>query len=51
VVCLDDEAPSSATERSTQFLFNGLHHPFANRWLDKTFQLIVTANGLTAENI
>ncbi|AEO68274.1 polyketide synthase [Thermothielavioides terrestris NRRL 8126] len=49
VVCLDDESPAGSTDRYTQFLLNGLRRPFANRWLDKTFQLVVTANGLSAE--
>lgn len=49
VVCLDDESPCSAGERYTQVLLNGIERPFANRWLDKTLQLIVTANGLSAE--
>ncbi|KAI0867788.1 polyketide synthase [Hypoxylon argillaceum] len=49
VVCLDDESPSSPGERYTQVLLNGVERPFANRWLDKTLQLVVTANGLSAE--
>ncbi|KAI0388909.1 polyketide synthase [Xylariaceae sp. FL0594] len=49
VLCLDDESPSTAGERYTQFLLNGAERPFANRWLDKTLQLIVTANGLSGE--
>jgi hypothetical protein len=49
VVCLDDESPTSSTERYTHFLLNGLHRPFNNRWLDKTVQLVVTANSLSAE--
>ncbi|KAI0874587.1 Choline/Carnitine o-acyltransferase-domain-containing protein [Hypoxylon argillaceum] len=47
VVCLDDESPSTSGERLTQFLINGDHQPFANRWLDKPVQLAVTANGLS----
>ena len=31
-----------------QFLLNGYHRPFANRWLDKPVQFAVTANGLSA---
>ncbi|KAI0436308.1 polyketide synthase [Xylaria telfairii] len=49
VICLDDESPTSSGERYTQFLLNGKNRPFANRWLDKTLQFIVTANGLSAE--
>ncbi|KAI1175097.1 polyketide synthase [Nemania sp. FL0916] len=49
VVCLDDESPANPGERYTQFLLNGVSRPFANRWLDKTLQLSVTANGLSAE--
>ncbi|KAI1500661.1 polyketide synthase [Biscogniauxia marginata] len=48
VVCLDDESPSNAGERHMQFLLNGQHQPFANRWLDKPAQFAVTANGLSA---
>lgn len=49
VMCLDDESPTNSGQRYTQFLLNGQAHPFGNRWLDKTLQLIVTANGLSAE--
>ncbi|KAI1812804.1 polyketide synthase [Poronia punctata] len=49
VVCLDDESPDGPGERYTQFLLNGAGRPLVNRWLDKTLQLIVTANGLSAE--
>ncbi|KAK7752884.1 Type I Iterative PKS [Diatrype stigma] len=48
VMCLDDEAPSNAGERHTQFLVNGQDHPFANRWLDKPVQFAVASNGLSA---
>ncbi|KAI1427579.1 polyketide synthase [Xylaria sp. FL1777] len=49
VLCLDDESPTSAGQRYTCFLLNSQDRPFANRWLDKTFQLAVTANGLSTE--
>jgi len=49
VLCLDDESPNNAGDRYTQFLLNGAERPFANRWLDKTLQLLVTANGLSGE--
>ncbi|KAL1857400.1 hypothetical protein Daus18300_010373 [Diaporthe australafricana] len=49
VVCLDDEKPTDSGQRYTQFLLNGESRPFSNRWLDKTLQFIVTANGLSAE--
>ncbi|KAF3003829.1 t1pks [Neopestalotiopsis sp. 37M] len=49
VMCLDDESPQNSGERYTQFLLNGQARPFSNRWLDKTLQLVVTANGLSAE--
>ncbi|KAI1212191.1 polyketide synthase [Annulohypoxylon truncatum] len=48
VVCLDDEAPQSPGERHVQYLWNGCDHPLTNRWLDKTVQFVVTANGLSA---
>lgn len=48
VVCLDDESPSTAGERHTQFLLNGHERPFYNRWQDKPIQLAITANGLSA---
>ncbi|CAJ2510880.1 Uu.00g065050.m01.CDS01 [Anthostomella pinea] len=48
VVRLDDESPTSSGERHMQFRINGPHHPFANRWLDKPIQFVVTANGLSA---
>lgn len=47
-MCLDDESPSNAGERHTQFLLNGQAHPFANRWLDKPVQFAVASNGLSA---
>ncbi|KID71992.1 polyketide synthase, partial [Metarhizium brunneum ARSEF 3297] len=49
VMCLDDESPTNSGERYTQFMINGAHRPFANRWLDKTLQFAVTANGISAE--
>ena len=48
VMCLDDEAPSNASERHMQFLLNGRHNPFTNRWLDKPVQFAVAANGLSS---
>ena len=48
MVCLDDESPSTAEERHTQYLHNGVDRPFSNRWLDKPVQFVVTANGLSA---
>lgn len=49
VVCLDDEAPETGGERHMQFLLNGKDGRLSNRWLDKPFQLAVTANGCSAE--
>ncbi|ROW10238.1 hypothetical protein VMCG_02040 [Cytospora schulzeri] len=49
IVCLDDEAPTTGGERHMQFLLNGQDGCLSNRWLDKPFQLVVTANGLSAE--
>ncbi|KUI60431.1 Lovastatin diketide synthase LovF [Cytospora mali] len=48
VVCLDDEVPETGGERHMQFLLNGRDGSLSNRWLDKPFQLAVTANGLSA---
>jgi hypothetical protein len=49
VICLDDESPSTAGERYMQSLLQGFNdRPFSNRWLDKSAQFIVTANGLSA---
>lgn len=48
VVCLDDDAPSDAGQRHTQFLLGGREQPFSNRWHDKPVQLAVTANGFSA---
>ncbi|KAK7755565.1 Type I Iterative PKS [Diatrype stigma] len=48
VLCLDDESPASPGERYTQFLLGGADRPFVNRWLDKSLQFVVTANGLSA---
>ena len=47
-MCLDDEAPSNASERHMQFLLNGLDSPLANRWLDKPTQFAVAANGVSS---
>ncbi len=47
-MCLDDESPSTPGERHTQFLLNGSNHTLANRWMDKSLQLAVTANGVSA---
>ncbi|KAK6953661.1 hypothetical protein Daesc_005966 [Daldinia eschscholtzii] len=49
VMCLDESSPTSSGERYTQFLVNGKDRFFNNRWLDKTLQLSVTTNGLSAE--
>ena len=44
IVCLDDAHPESSTERCYQFLYaDG-----SNRWYDKTLQLIVCSNGISA---
>ncbi|PSR80206.1 acyltransferase ChoActase/COT/CPT, partial [Coniella lustricola] len=48
VVCLDTESPVTASERHMQFLLNGTDANLANRWLDKPFQLVITANGASA---
>lgn len=50
MICLDDGSPISSGDRFTQFVLNGEERPFANRWLDKTLQFVVTANGLSAES-
>ncbi|KAJ8119102.1 hypothetical protein ONZ43_g3862 [Nemania bipapillata] len=47
VICLDDELPITASDRHKQFLLNGHERSFANRWLDKSLQLAVTANGVS----
>lgn len=43
VVCLDDGAPSTPTERCNQFL---LGDP-SNRWSDKSLQFVVCENGVS----
>lgn len=43
-ICLDDDAPTGATERSNHFLLRGT----TNGWSDKTLQFIVCANGASA---
>ncbi|KAI0428586.1 polyketide synthase [Xylaria sp. FL1042] len=48
LVCLDDESPLTAGDRHMQFLLNGRTRLFANRWLDKSLQFAVTANGVSA---
>lgn len=49
IVCLDDGAPSTGGERHTQFLVNCPEDRLANRWYDRTFQIAVAANGVSAE--
>jgi acyl transferase domain-containing protein/NADPH:quinone reductase-like Zn-dependent oxidoreductase/acyl carrier protein len=46
VVCLDDTAPVTPSERCTAILLNDRH--LTNRWLDKTVQFTVAANGVSA---
>ena len=46
VICLDDTAPVTAAERCTSILINDCH--LTNRWLDKTVQFSVAANGVSA---
>ncbi|GKT93954.1 polyketide synthase [Colletotrichum tofieldiae] len=46
VVCLDDCTPTSPSERFTALLLNDRH--LTNRWLDKTLQFVVTANGVSS---
>ncbi|KJZ72764.1 hypothetical protein HIM_07839 [Hirsutella minnesotensis 3608] len=48
VICLDDESPTNSEERYNQFLLNNANRPFYNRWLDKTLQFPIAANGLSA---
>jgi Choline/Carnitine o-acyltransferase len=44
IVCLDDERPSTPSERCNQFF---LGDP-ANRWADKTLQFVICENGVSA---
>ncbi|KUL83822.1 hypothetical protein ZTR_06625 [Talaromyces verruculosus] len=46
VVCLDDTAPETSSERCTSILLNDRH--LTNRWLDKMLQFTVAANGVSA---
>jgi NADPH:quinone reductase-like Zn-dependent oxidoreductase/ubiquinone/menaquinone biosynthesis C-methylase UbiE len=46
IICLDDSASSTASERCTTFMLND--RSFSNRWLDKTVQFVVAANGVSA---
>ncbi|KAF3395631.1 Compactin diketide synthase mokB [Talaromyces pinophilus] len=46
IVCLDDTAPVTASERCTSILVNDRH--FTNRWLDKMLEFTVAANGVSA---
>ncbi|OHW96135.1 polyketide synthase protein [Colletotrichum incanum] len=46
VVCLDDCAPINPSERVTALLLNDRH--LTNRWLDKTLQFVVAANGVSS---
>ncbi|KAI1329841.1 polyketide synthase [Xylariaceae sp. FL0255] len=48
IICLDEEAPQTASERHTQFINNGPQRPFSNRWLDKAVEFSITDNGLSA---
>ena len=43
IVCLDDEAPSTPSERCNQFLIG---NP-SNRWADKSLQFIICSNGVS----
>ena len=44
VVCLDAAEPKNSVERCNQFLYGAV----ANRWYDKTLQLVVCENGVSA---
>lgn len=44
IICLDDASPCSAIERCRQFLFANA----ATRWFDKSLQLIICTNGVSA---
>lgn len=46
VLCLDDTAPVTPSERCTSILVNDCH--LTNRWLDKTIQFTVASNGVSA---
>ncbi|KAL7940462.1 polyketide synthase [Trichoderma barbatum] len=46
VVCLDDTAPVTSSERCTSILLNDRH--LTNRWLDKMLQFTIAANGVSA---
>jgi aryl carrier-like protein len=46
IICLDETSSSTASERCTTFMLND--RSFSNRWLDKTIQFVVTANGVSA---
>ncbi|KKP00195.1 beta-ketoacyl synthase domain-containing protein [Trichoderma harzianum] len=46
VVCLDDAAPETSSERCTSILLNDRH--LTNRWLDKMLQFTISANGVSA---
>ena len=43
VICLDDQSPTTSTERSNVFLLGDPR----NRWSDKTLQFVVCANGVS----
>lgn len=43
IICLDNAAPTTPSERFSQFLFEG-----SNRWYDKPLQFIICANGISA---
>lgn len=52
LLCLDDQSPVSRSEAANLF-WHGTHVAGANRWFDKSVQLIVTDNGkagLTGEH-
>jgi acyl transferase domain-containing protein/NADPH:quinone reductase-like Zn-dependent oxidoreductase/acyl carrier protein len=46
VICLDETAPVTAAERCTSIMVNDLG--FTNRWLDKTTEFTVAANGVSS---
>ncbi|KAB8291221.1 hypothetical protein EYC80_009908 [Monilinia laxa] len=45
VVCLDETAPVTSSDRCTAILLNDCH--LTNRWLDKTVQFTVASNGIS----